>query len=324
VVQSRDGLLARDIASMHGLPTDSILSIEGQGSVNHVFVVGSQRSRSVIRFAIDPLRHDEFEVEAWCLNAAAERGIPCPRVIAIGSLRNVPYLIQPYVEDVPGLHRRSRALWRTVGRYARIVHSIPITEDAPDGLFSRFGRDLPRAWQEHLDYNVAQLTKEDPLIELGVYPVGLQAAVRSTLAGLADAHFAFGVCHGDLSLKNLLVPPTGDPVLIDWGSASAGPIPFGDLLPVVASHRAFGDPTAAELGSFAAGLGTTLADIGETLERLMLLQALDLVRWAMAKRPDRLNEVVRLASAEVARTVAARPDGPNTEISVDGANGLTR
>lgn len=234
----RDIRLAREIARRHGLAAADVWPIVGHGSVNHVWVTGSGTARSVIRFAIDPLRNNELEVEAWCLNKAASVGILSPQVIAQGCLKGVPYLIETFMPGTPGSELRSPELWKTLGLYARTVHSIALTDDAPAASFFRFGRDLPRAWKAHLTYNVAQLSPADPLIALGVYPAGQQERLRAALTELSDVDLAFGLCHGDLSLRNLVVPDTGDPVLIDWGSASAGPLPFGDLSPAVRSHPA--------------------------------------------------------------------------------------
>jgi len=179
------------------------------------------------------------------------------------------------------------------------VHTIPLTADAPDGLFTRFGRDLRAAWQEHLDYNYSQLSPDDPLILLGIYPAELRQLIRSRLTRLRNHHWAFGLRHGDLAPRNLLAPPVGAPVLIDWGCASTGPIPYGDLLPAVKEHRATGNPSKADLNTYAADLGTPLDHVGDIVEDLLLLDALDLVRWAIDQRPDRLNDVAASAHLHI-------------------------
>jgi hypothetical protein len=83
--------------------------------------------------------------------------------------------------------------------------------------------------------------------------------------------------------------PAERQVLIDWGSASTGLIPFGDLLPVIREQRATGDPSVTELREFAAALGG-----------LLLLDALDRVRRAIDRGPDRLHETAVSVRAHVA------------------------
>lgn len=297
----RDAKLAAAIGELHGLYAPSITPIVGAGSANHVFVVRSGEETLVVRFAIDDARQDSVDVEAWALTQAARHGIPSPTVVATGSLSGVPYLVQTFVEGVSGTERRTPQLWRTLGEYASRLHEIPVTEDAPDALFSRFGRDLPQAWRAHVQYNLNQLVKTDPLIALGVYDIGQQSSLRARISNLEATDFTFGLNHGDLAISNLLVPEHGAPVLIDWGSARTGPSPFLDFLGLLTAHRLQGDPSDQEFLAFADGYGVSLDRILETLENLMTLDALDLVRWAIDQRPDLIAQIAESAREHVAR-----------------------
>ncbi|MET3805566.1 Ser/Thr protein kinase RdoA (MazF antagonist) [Nakamurella sp. UYEF19] len=288
---ARDLALADEVTRMHGLRPGRIEEIVGNGFTNHVFLVHGDRQRYVVRFPIDPLRDNSFETEAWALARAAEQGIPSPIPVGWGTTRGVPYLIQTFVDGVPGSSAPSVELWRVLGEYSNAISTIALTS-APDGLFTRFGRDLMGAWTSHLDYNRRQLVPADPLIELGVYTSAQQPLLREFVGGLTDLDLHFGLCHGDLAPRNLLVADGVAPVLIDWGSASAGPVPFGDLLHLVKAHRSDGSPSTDELAAFADGAGIALGSVMGTVEDLLLLSALDLPRWALDRRPDRLAEIV--------------------------------
>jgi hypothetical protein len=85
----RDAAFVARIADHLGLPVEPLERLRA-GSVNHTFVVGRDDERCVIRFAIDPLRAEEFLIEAWCLRLAAAHGIAGPAVVAVGSLDGVP------------------------------------------------------------------------------------------------------------------------------------------------------------------------------------------------------------------------------------------
>jgi aminoglycoside phosphotransferase (APT) family kinase protein len=296
----RDAQLAAAIADAHGLHAPNVTPIVGAGSVNHIFVVRTGEVALVVRFAIDTAREDSVDLEAWALTQAGCHGIPSPSVVATGHLSGVPYLVQAFVEGVNGTERRSLQLWRTLGEYASKAHAIPVTADAPDALFSRFGRDLPQAWQAHLRYNMDQLVETDPLIQLGVYEAAQQSTLRARITKLQATDLTFGLNHGDLSMRNLLVPEQGVPVLIDWGSARAGPSPFLDFMNLRTAHHLQNDPSDQELLAFADGYGVSLDNIEETLENLTVLEALDLVRWAIDQRPDLLEQVVESARWQVA------------------------
>lgn len=296
----RDARLAAAIGELHGLHAPSVTPIVGAGSANHVFVVRSSEVTLVVRFAIDVARQDSVDLEAWALTQAARHGIPSPSVVATGCLSGLPYLVQTFVEGVSGTERRTPQLWRTLGEYASRMHDIPITAEAPDALFSRFGRDLPQAWRAHLQYNMDQLVETDPLIALGVYEIGQQSSLRARITNLEATDLTFGLNHGDLSMKNLLVPEYGVPVLIDWGSARTGPSPFLDFVGLLTAHRLQNDPSDQELLAFADGYGVSLDKIRETLENLAVIEALDLVRWAIDQRPDLLAQVAESARGHVA------------------------
>jgi aminoglycoside phosphotransferase (APT) family kinase protein len=302
----RDGALAGRIAASHGLDAEPVVELTGLGSVNRVFTVGLGNDRCVVRFAIDPLRGDEFATEAWCLELASSHGIPSPEALASGTFGGVAYAIQRFVPHVTRDQVSRRDVWQTLGRYGRQINELPLPDDAPAGLFSRFGRDLPAAWRAHLGYNLTQLTPEDPLLSLGVYVRDEQPRLRAMISELAHAPMRFGLSHGDLAARNVLVRPEGALVLIDWGSAACGPVPYTDLLTLVRDHDRDDDPSAADLAAFGAGYGVGLGEIAHTLDAVRQVSALDLVRWAVERRPDRLPELVEAARRELARPVAQR------------------
>ena len=162
-------------------------------------------------------------MEAWCAGQAREHAIPTADIVGVGVVNAVAYSVQRSVAGANGETVRSVGLWRALGKYARTINTIPLA-DAPEALFSRFGRDLPAAWRAHLDYNVDSLDDADPLLALGVYDRAEQSRVRGIFESLRCHSFEFGLSHGDLALRNLLVDPGRPPVLIDWGSAVTGPV----------------------------------------------------------------------------------------------------
>jgi Ser/Thr protein kinase RdoA (MazF antagonist) len=290
----RDAALAAQIAAHHGLPTGSVVLPQWPGVVNHVFVVGADADRYVVRFPRDAAREDEFEVEEWCIRRATAAGIPSAECVARGALEGVPYLVQRFAAGVTGELRRSDQLWRSLGEYAREISRFDLT-DAPAGLFSRFGRDLPEAWARHLDYSRAELSPTDPLIGLGVYSAEELPRLRGMIDQLAEARLVSSLSHGDLALRNLLVDAEHSPVLIDWGAASTGPVPHTDLLNLLRNHEAQDNPRTTEIAAFAEGYGIVLDEVMPQVRAMQLLVAVDLVRWARDRRPDQLAATVSAA-----------------------------
>jgi aminoglycoside phosphotransferase (APT) family kinase protein len=292
------------VAEHLGARVSDAEEIAGRGAVNHVFVIPHRRERWVIRFPRDPLEVNHFEKEAWCLKAAARAGLPVPEVLAIGELSGTPYLVQTFVAGVSASGQSSLSLWRTLGGYARRVHDIPLDASAPEALLPRFGRDPARNWAAHIDYSVGQLSADDPLIGLGVYSPEMRSRLGEVFESLRSRVGRFGLTHGDLVPGNVLLPADGPPVLLDWGCAVVGPVPHGDCLLVWEDPRF----SREELAAFTEGCGVPLEPMLGTLADLRLLGAIDLVRWALDKRPDRLGEICEKARQVVSQATASLGD----------------
>lgn len=301
--------VARAVAARHGLD-GPFRVVEKRGAVNHVVVVGSGVDRFVVRCALDPEPDDEYATEGWCSRRASEYGIRTPEVVADGVIDGIAYGVQRFVDGVGGDVLADPELWSVLGRAGFAINQIGPDPSAPDRLFTRFGRDLPGAWDAHLAYHVDQLDTHDPLLRDGVYSARRQRLLRDTVTALEDHPMRFGLSHGDLTTRNLLVPQDDDPVLIDWGSASFGPVPWTDLLVLERNARDDGHPSRAELAACADALGVDLTEQRDVFATLWQLHLIDLVRWATERRPDRLAGCLEDLVAELESTGSGGDDPP--------------
>ena len=108
--------------------------------------------------------------------------------------------------------------------------------------------------------------------------------IRTILEELKEQSFDFGLNHGDLSLKNVIVDDSGKVTLLDWGSAEASIVPHHDLIQLLKINMLENDPDAGEIQSFLEGYGISQSEFAEmlpTLESLLLLRAFDKLRWAI-------------------------------------------
>jgi len=271
--------------------------ILGQGAVNHVFVVTTAEGTLVVRFHRDPLDTDDYAAEAWCLQTLKE-AVPVPSCVALGVCEGIRFIVQSFVEGELADCHRSPDLWRSLGQYARIINEFPLDASAPDSLFPRFGRDLLQNWHRHIDYNLAALTANDDLLMLGAYDIRHQDCLRRAFSNLRQRVTRFGLTHGDLVPKNVLLPPNRSPVVIDWGSASTGAAPYHDYLRVRPDDAEEGF-TIDDLECFGQGYGTPVRELASTMDDLSLLNKIDVVRWAIDCRPDRMEAYVALARQAV-------------------------
>lgn len=258
------------------------------GSVNHTYRVRRAVGADVVvRFPVDPLRSDEFPVEAWAARAAAAAGISVARPLDHGVQDGVPFIVSEYVAPDP---RPIDRPWTWLGSSARTVASIDLGE-APSSLYTRFGTDLAQAWSAHLAYNIAALVADDPLRHDGAYAAA--GALRRHVERLAAERFAFGLAHGDLAPRNLIARgPDRAPVLIDWGAAATGPSPWTDARRVFEWAFVDGTISRAEYDEFTAAAGLATPADHATLASLTALHLVDVTRWARDRRPDLYAEYV--------------------------------
>lgn len=283
-----------------GLPTAPARPLADAGTVNHVFVVGTGRDRWVVRSPRDPRSADVFAAEQWAAAHARTIGIPTPELPHVGTVDDRPFSVQRFVPGTraPDAPDRHDELASTLGDYCSRIGQIQPGAQAPAVLFSRFGADLAAAWTAHLDYNAEQLDGDDPLLRLGVLGPAEQRLVADRIAWLREQPQHFGLTHGDLAPRNVLLPDpasgavAAEPVLIDWGSAAFGPVPWRDLLNLERDRRREAAASWRHLRRFAEATGVDLIGEWDMLAAHRLLHHVDLVRWALDRRPDRVEDTV--------------------------------
>lgn len=254
------------------------------GVVNTVLRVVGDGVDWVVRTPVDLRRPDEFPVERWAVGAARSCGVPVPEVLHVGVSRGVPVMVSRYVHPSPEPVARP---WWWLGRHASAVAGASL-DDAPDAIFSRFGRDLGAAWSAHLAYNQAALTPDDPLLADGGYRRSDLPTLQRWLRDLDHLDTAHGLVHGDLAPRNLVPQGTDTaPVLVDWGTTTTGPVPWTELGRTFHAVVVDSELPWAALADLADGMGVDLdAAARQTLVRLTALRLLDLARWARDRRPD--------------------------------------
>jgi aminoglycoside phosphotransferase (APT) family kinase protein len=306
VASGEDIRLASGITS--GLLNESPVEVTpliGKGSVNKVFLVETAGHKVVVRMSDRGEAPDEYDKEAWCIERAAARGVQVPSVITVGRCEGHAYIVESFVAGDDG--RDSPAprpgVWQELGRYAGLIHSIPVRGF---GLkLSEITRgDSRESWLRHLEYNIESLTEDDPLIKLKAFTLPQSKVIRGVLTGLKGREFNFGLNHGDLSLKNTIVDACGGVTLLDWGSAEAGIVPHHDLIQMLKMNVLEGDPDGESIQAFLDGYGISPAEFERMtpeLEGLSVLRAVDKLRWAIDWRVGELDVFIGQARDAVSR-----------------------
>lgn len=138
-------------------------------------------------------------------------------------------------------------------------------------------------WENFVAYNIQSLCPDDKLIELGVLNEEKSERVKKLFQELIKKQFNFGLNHGDISLKNIMISDENKVSIFDWGSAEAQIVPHHDIGVILEDSLKNNSP---EFKSFLNGYGLSdknYADMEEDLHSLMLLRAIDKLRWAIDK-----------------------------------------
>jgi Ser/Thr protein kinase RdoA (MazF antagonist) len=271
----------------------------GQGSNNKNFLVETANGRAVVKLSHEHRRHralQDYQKEKWCIQQSSALGVPGPSVLSVGEADGNAFMIESFVEGVNGkaIEGDRSAIWRKLGEYARLTHSIKVTGWGEDFFDDRPGGQQA-SWLKYLAYNIESLAAGDTLIELGVLSHEQLPVARRLLEQLSDKTFKFGLNHGDLALWNTLVEPSGKINLLDWGSAEAHIVPHFDLLYVLRQHLRDGTPTIEEMAAFRQGYGLSDEEherLKPELDCLFLLIRFDKLRWAIDRNPSRIEEYV--------------------------------
>lgn len=276
---------------------------DGRGGINHVVREGDR----VVRWPLSG-GPSAFEKDVWCCPAAVAAGVAAPEEVVLGSRDGQTSCSHRFVpgEELP----ETTESWRLLGELAARIARITPDDAAPASLFTRFGRDLERAWRSHLAYNLDALTATDPLLSAGAYAPHQQDAIRERLAWLAGRPCPQGLAHGDLRPANVIASPDG-PVVIDWECAEFGPVPGRDLVGVIDHERAGRSPagaTQAFLAGWAAEWGSPLT--ADEVSAHELLSRLDLVRWAVDRCPERIDELAGTCRDRLPHLLSPREDLP--------------
>jgi Ser/Thr protein kinase RdoA (MazF antagonist) len=289
--------LARHVRAGAG---DAVLI--GEGANNWVYRLGEGAGAVVIKLGKphrDRFAAKEHAKEHWCAAAARATGGQTPDSLAAGAFEGRSYQVQAFSPGRPPRPNEEAMAWEAMGRWARAFHAAPVSgwgpELARDGVFAG-------DWDAHLAYNIRALAEDDPLLALGVLGADTSADLRRRFGRLAARSFKLGLCHGDLSMHNLLInDETGEALaLIDWGCAGAFPIPHYEINEIIRAGRA----TSAQMDIFRRAYGLSdaaFAEVATDLPDLAALRDIDTLRWGLAHAPDAVGALVGHAERSLAR-----------------------
>ena len=267
-------------AEVLGTKPENVVLAVCRSGVNHVFRVEGPTDSVLVRLNAEPHRIDEFRKEQWAMLQAQKQGVDTPEVLALGGRGDVSFQVQSFIK---GEHSDGDdcSLWAEIGQVLRKVHGVR-ESGGGDEFIEATAMFSPESWREYVNYGLGELGPDDPLRAKNLLDEDTSSSLEAAWRALPDVEL--GLCHGDVSVRNVLVQPNGRLVLLDWGCARAGVVPFADVAHVIGEH----DPTASAMEAFFEGYGTSWAKLEAPMAPIALLSAVDLCRWAIDRYPEEL------------------------------------
>lgn len=284
---------------------NKLSAITGFGLVNKVYHVTTKFEDYIIRLneGTEKLRY-EFPKEGWCLEAAAKVGIPSPQCLSLGFELGFTFMIQNNIEGINGqllAIDQQLEVWRTLGHYVKLMGNIKVRNFGDRIVdYTIYNAAFDDRWERYLSYNLNMLNEKDPLYQHGHFSGKEHNEIKQLINTLGHENLSFGLVHGDLSCRNVIVAKDNT-YLLDWGTAESHVYPHMEIGLVKNNDEV--DQAYQE--AFFQGLGydqTMIQQTNSLINKLYLLKRLDKYRWAEGHNKielERYVEAIRLAFANI-------------------------
>lgn len=203
-----------------------ITELNTTGTMNIVYLVEFNNRKLIIRLREnDAYAENEFMKEQWFSRQCAKIGIPVPRIMHTGKYCNIDFLIEDYIEGIPGSkYENKEFVFQKLGLYSRKIKEIAISGyglkmlDFNNNIFKD---DFYNSPQEQILRNIEALTPTDKLIDLEIYDLKYTTCIKNSFSHLISQDLRCVLNHGDISLSNTIISPEGTVYWIDFGSVNA-------------------------------------------------------------------------------------------------------
>jgi aminoglycoside phosphotransferase (APT) family kinase protein len=281
-------VLASAVIKHHFGKSSGKLEFKPAGITNFVFesTVGGQTV--IIRIASDKSRLNNFIKEQWAVEKARKRGIPVAEILEVGiDIIGLPYMLQQKLNGEEAIHHPERfEVLRELGRFAKIIHSIPTTHFGNEFNWNHNKLSKNQTWKSYLDEEWHIAHRMQVLKKIGLLKKMQLKQLTSLVAQIRKWKDQPSLNHGDLRLKNVIVDKKGKILgLIDWENCISTIAPYWDLS--IALH----DLSIDARTEFLKGYGIKPAELTRISP---FLKAINVLNYApsleeMARKKDKTN-----------------------------------
>jgi aminoglycoside phosphotransferase (APT) family kinase protein len=210
--------LAKTIVQKHFGESPGRIVYKRSGRTNYVFAVNHAEGQFIIRISPDEEKLDAFKKELWATRRVREAGVPSTEVLFVGNdVASELYMITRRVTGLEATHHPKRdRIVQELGRYARIINSIPTKNFGTNFDWSTNGAKN-RTWDEYLSKEWKVEKRLRLLTQSQMLPDREAKKLKKIIDDSRKLRIKPALTHSDLRLKNVIVDDEGEiAAIVDW------------------------------------------------------------------------------------------------------------
>lgn len=224
--------MARKVVKHHFGKSLEKIEFKPAGKTNFVFDVVTKDGNFIIRIANTRAKLNDFMKEQWASQKALSIGVPVPEILEVGhEIIPLPYMLQQKIEGEVAMHHPDRLkILQKLGKYARMIHTIPTTGFGKVFDWSKNKLSKKKTWVEFLEKELLVAEGLKFLQENDILPKKKINRLNKEYEKLKKWKITPSLNHCDLRLKNVIVNEKGEiKAIIDWEDCSSNCAPYWDL-----------------------------------------------------------------------------------------------
>ena len=224
--------MAKKVVEHHFGKSIKSLEFNAAGKTNFVFTAVTKEGNFIVKIATARTKYKDFLKEQWAIQKALKAGVPVPEILEVGDdLISLPYMLQQKVEGTEAIHHPDRLeILHKLGKYARIIHSIPTEGFGSVFNWSKNKLSRKKTWIEYLEKELMFTEGLKFLEDKSILSKKKIKNLGVEFERIKKWKIAPSLNHCDLRLKNIIVNDAGEiKALIDWENCSSNCAPYWDF-----------------------------------------------------------------------------------------------
>ena len=224
--------MAKKVVEHHFGKATKKIEFNAAGKTNFVFSVTTKEGSFIVKIAFTKTKYKDFLKEQWAIQKAHEAGVPVAEILEVGDeIIPFPYLLQRKVEGTEAIHHPDRLeILRKLGKYARVIHSIPTEGFGSLFNWSKNKLSKKKTWVEFLE-NELQVNGGLNFLEThSILSKKKIKHLRTEYERIKKWKVIPSLNHCDLRLKNVIADEKGDiKAILDWENCASNCAPYWDF-----------------------------------------------------------------------------------------------